>query len=307
VRVAVIDLGTNSTRLLVADVEADELHELLRRSTVTRLGEGVDAGGSLAPGAIERVADAVGCYRREIDRLGAQRVIAVATSAVRDSGNGDELLRELRERHGIEMRTISGEEEARLTFRGATAQREERDAEVLVIDIGGGSTELVVGRPGAEPGFHVSTALGSVRHSERHLEHDPPTSAELATLMSDARRIVEEAVPGEVRRGARAGIAVSGTPTQLASIDLEDSGGGGSAHGHRLELEAVRGLLGRLARLPLAERREVPGLDPERAPAIVAGAAILVEAMEAFGLAEVEVSEADILHGSAMDAWVQAR
>jgi exopolyphosphatase/guanosine-5'-triphosphate,3'-diphosphate pyrophosphatase len=305
VRVAVLDLGTNSTRLLVAAIEDGELHELVRRSTVTRLGEGVDAGATLAPAAIERVLEAVGRYRRDIDRLGAERVVAVATSAVRDSGNGDELRRGLLDRHGIEARTISGEEEARLTFSGATAGRPERDEDVLVIDIGGGSTELVTGRPGGEPAFHVSTALGSVRHSERHLEHDPPTSAELEALMSDARRIIEDEVPVQVRRGARAGIAVSGTPTQLASIDLEARGSSSSAHGHRLELEAVRGLLERLADAPLAERREIPGLDPDRAPTIVAGAAILVEAMEAFGLASIEVSEADILHGAALDAWVQ--
>jgi exopolyphosphatase/guanosine-5'-triphosphate,3'-diphosphate pyrophosphatase len=304
VRVAVLDLGTNSTRLLVADVEDGELHELLRRSTVTRLGEGVDAGGRLAPAAIERVLEAVAGYRRDIDRLGAERVVAVATSAARDSRNGEELLKGLRDLHGIEARTISGEDEARLTFGGATAARTRRDEDVMVIDIGGGSTEIVVGRAGGEPSFHVSTALGSVRHSERHLEHDPPTSAELAALAGDARRILTDEVPAEVRRAANAGIAVSGTPTQLASIDLE-ARGGGNAHGHRLELEAAREIFERLAAAPLAKRREVPGLDPGRAPTIVAGAAILVEAMEAFGLAEIEVSEADILHGAALDAWVQ--
>jgi len=301
-----VDLGTNSTRLLVADVGGGGLRALLRRSTVTRLGEGVDAGGMLAPAAIERVLEAVRGYRSDIDRLGAERVVAVATSAVRDSGNGDELRRGLSELHGIEARTISGDEEARLTFSGATFGRPAGEAEVLVIDIGGGSTELVVGRPGAEPGFHVSTALGSVLHSERHLSQDPPTSGELDDLASGARGIIEAEVPPELRRGAAAGIAVSGTPTQLANVELAVRSDRGSADGHRLGLGAVRELLGRLARLPLAERREVPGLDPERAPAIVAGAAILVETMEAFGLAEVEVSEADILHGAALDAWVQA-
>ena len=302
-----MDLGTNSTRLLVADVGGGGLRALLRRSTVTRLGEGVDAGGMLAPAAIERVLEAVRGYRSDIDRLGAERVVAVATSAVRDSGNGDELRRGLSELHGIEARTISGDEEARLTFSGATFGRPAGEAEVLVIDIGGGSTELVVGRPGTEPGFHVSTALGSVLHSERHLSQDPPTSGELDDLASGARGIIEAEVPPELRRGAAAGIAVSGTPTQLANVELAVRSDRGSADGHRLGLGAVRELLGRLARLPLAERREVPGLDPERAPAIVAGAAILVETMEAFGLAEVEVSEADILHGAAMDAWVQTR
>ena len=305
-RVAVVDLGTNSTRLLVADVQdGGELTELARRSTVTRLGDGVDAGGRLDDDAMERVFDVLADYRRLIDAGGAERVVAVATSAVRDAENGEWFREALHERFEIDAQIIPGEEEARLTFLGATADREERDAELMVMDIGGGSTEFVIGHPGSDPRFHVSTTLGSVRHTERHIEQDPPAHQELEALRRDARRIIEEDVPAEVRQSVDAGIAVAGTATQLASIDLEAKGGGGNTHGHRLGLDTCRELLERLASVPLEERREIPGLDPDRAPTIVAGTAILVEGIEAFGLDSIEVSVADILHGAALDAWAQ--
>jgi exopolyphosphatase/guanosine-5'-triphosphate,3'-diphosphate pyrophosphatase len=304
VRVAVVDLGTNSTRLLVADIEDGELTELARRSTVTRLGDGVDSSGRLDEQAMERVFDVLADYRTLIDAGGAEHVVAVATSAVRDAENGEWFREVLHERFEIDAQIIPGDEEARLTFLGATADREGRDAEVMVMDIGGGSTEFVIGHPASDPRFHVSTKLGSVRHTERHMEQDPPADEELEALRSDARRIIEEDVPAEVRESVDAGIAVAGTATQLASVDLQ-AHGGGNTHGHRLGLDACRGLLGRLASVPLEERREIPGLDPDRAPTIVAGAAILVEGIEAFGLDSIEVSMADILHGAALDAWAQ--
>jgi exopolyphosphatase/guanosine-5'-triphosphate,3'-diphosphate pyrophosphatase len=304
VRVAVVDLGTNSTRLCVADIEEGELTELARRSTVTRLGDGVDSSGRLDDQAMERVFGVLSDYRSLIDAGEAEQVVAVATSAVRDAENGEWFREALRERFAIEAQIIPGDEEARLTFLGATAQREDRDAEVMVMDIGGGSTEFVIGHPGSDPRFHVSTELGSVRHTERHLEQDPPLEAEVEALQGDARRIIEEDVPADVRESVDAGIAVAGTATQLASVDLQ-AGGGGNTHGHRLGLDACRGLLERLASVPLEERREIPGLDPDRAPTIVAGAAILVEGIEAFGLDSIEVSVADILHGAALDAWAQ--
>ncbi len=305
-RVAVVDLGTNSTRLLVADVEEGELTELGRRSTVTRLGDGVDSSGRLDEQAMERVFGVLADYRSLIKAGEAEHVVAVATSAVRDAENGDAFRETLRARFEIDAQIIPGEQEARLTFLGATANREDRDAEVMVMDIGGGSTEFVIGRPGSDPRFHVSTKLGSVRHTERHLEHDPPSDEELEALRSGARRIVEEDVPEEVRKSVDAGIAVAGTATQLASVDLQAHGGDGSTHGHRLGLDACRELLERLASVPLEERREIPGLDPDRAPTIVAGAGILVEGIEAFGLDSIEVSVADILHGAALDAWAQS-
>jgi exopolyphosphatase / guanosine-5'-triphosphate,3'-diphosphate pyrophosphatase len=301
-RVAVVDIGTNSTRLLVADVEQGDLRELERRTTVTRLGEGLEASGRLSDAAIARVADALAEYREAIDRLGAERTVAVATSAMRDAENGPDFRDEIQRRFDLDARTISGDEEARLTFLGATAGRDV-GAETLVIDIGGGSTEYVTGRPGAEPEFHVSTRMGSVRHTERHLHGDPPTEAELAALAADARAIVEADVPAEVRERVGAGIAVAGTATSLAAIDQElDPYDPERVHGYRLSQASCERLVARLAGLTVAERRNLAGLHPDRAPTIVAGAGILLESMRAFGLDEVEVSERDILHGAALIA-----
>ena len=301
-RVAVVDLGTNSTRLLIADVESGAVRELDRRTEVTRLGEGVDASGRLADPAMERVLSTLAGYRAAIDEHGAERTVAVATSAVRDSANGDEFRARMRERYDIDARTISGDEEARLTFLGATAAREP-GARTMVIDIGGGSTELVVGRAGSEPEFHVSTQAGSVRQTERHLPSDPVPHAELDALRAEVREIVTAAVPEEVRASVEQGIAVAGTATSLAAIDQRlDPYDPERVDGYVLSREATARMLAQLAATPLDERRRTPGLHPDRAPTIVAGAGILLEAIDAFGLTAVEVSEADILHGAALAA-----
>ena len=299
-RIAVGDLGTNSTRLLVADLGPDgELTEIDRRTEVTRLGDGVDATGRLAEDAMERVLATLDVFRQIADRHGATRSIAVATSAVRDADNGEELQRRVRERCGFDIRTISGDEEARLTFLGATAARDGADP-TLVIDIGGGSTEYAVGTPGEAPDFHVSTRLGSVRQTERHISSDPPAREDLEALAQAARQIVTADVPAAVREGVHDGIAVAGTATSLAAVDqgLEPYDPA-RVHGYQLTREACERMLDTLAALPLAQRRKVPGLHPDRAPTIVAGAVILVESMRAFRLESVETSEADILHGAA--------
>jgi exopolyphosphatase/guanosine-5'-triphosphate,3'-diphosphate pyrophosphatase len=300
--VAVVDIGTNSTRLLIAEIDGGAVTELERRTIVTRLGEGLEATGRLADAAVERVSNALTEYREAIDALGAERIVAVATSAMRDAENGPDFRDEIERRFGFDARTISGDEEARLTFLGATAGRE-LGAQTLVIDIGGGSTEFVTGRPGVDPDFHVSTRMGSVRQTERHLHSDPPTVAELAALAEDARAIVEGNVPAEVRDRVESGIAVAGTATSLAAIDQElDPYDPERVHGYRLGQDGCERLLARLAELPLERRREVPGLHPDRAPTIVAGAGILLESMRACDLDEIEISEHDILHGAALAA-----
>jgi exopolyphosphatase/guanosine-5'-triphosphate,3'-diphosphate pyrophosphatase len=302
-RIAVVDIGTNSTRLLVADVGPEgELDEIDRRTDVTRLGEGVDTAGRLTDDAMERVFSRLEQYRELADEHGAEWSIAVATSAVRDAANGEEFQEVVRERFGFDIRTISGEEEARLTFLGATAGRDPESGPTLVIDIGGGSTEYVVGTPGDGPGFHVSTRMGSVRFSERHLSSDPPAAGEMAALSQAARETVQAEVPAEVRARVRQGIAVAGTATSLAAVDQElEPYDPLRVHGYPLSAEACDRMLAMLAALPLHARRNVPGLHPDRAPTIIAGAAILVESMRAFGLDRVETSEADILHGAALD------
>jgi exopolyphosphatase/guanosine-5'-triphosphate,3'-diphosphate pyrophosphatase len=300
-RVAVVDIGTNSTRLLVAEVEDGALSELQRESIVTRLGEGVDATGRLGEAPMQRVFAALDGYAEAIERHGATMRTAVMTSAVRDAANGAEFAAVVRDRYGLEAATLSGDEEARLTSLGATATRGEGEV-LVVIDIGGGSTELVVGT-GDTVEFHVSTQVGVVRHSERHLDSDPPRPEELRALADDARAAIDAAVPADVRARPVAGVGVGGTATQLASIDL-----GLAEHdrdrveGHAIPLARLGELKDRLAALPLAERRHVRGLDPARAPTIVAGATILIEAVGAFALDGVEVSERDILWGVALDS-----
>ena len=300
--VAVVDIGTNSTRLLVADVGAGgALRELERRTTVTFLGERVDETGRLAEAAVARVLSACASYREAIDRHGAGRVVAVLTSAVRDAENGPEFERALRERFGFDAATISGEHEARLTFTGATAGRTSA-APVMVLDIGGGSTEIVVGHDAAVD-FFVSTQIGSVRHTERYLHGDPPTHAEVDSCRAAVRDGLAGAVPGEVRASATGVIAVAGTPTSFAAIDLAlEPYDRERVDGHRLSLARCEEILAELARQTVAERRAVRGLHPDRAPTIVAGGVVLVEAVRLFGLAEIEVSEHDILDGAALAA-----
>ncbi|HEX5896566.1 MAG TPA: Ppx/GppA phosphatase family protein [Thermoleophilaceae bacterium] len=279
--VAVVDIGTNTTRLLVAEVEDGQVVELERRTLITALGQGVDSSGRLAQEAMDRVAEAIAVYREVIDRLGTERVVALATSAMRDAENGPEFRDYLKERFGIEPRTISGDEEARLTFLGATSNRND-EQESVVIDIGGGSTEYVVGRPGADPEFHVSTQMGSVRFTERFDDLDEMAAA------------VRELVPDV---SVEQGIAVAGTATSLAAID-----GAEQVHGYRLSLASCERMVAMLAGMTLEERRQVKGLHPDRAPTIVAGAVILTESIRALDLREVEVSVADILHGAALSA-----
>jgi exopolyphosphatase/guanosine-5'-triphosphate,3'-diphosphate pyrophosphatase len=299
VRVAVVDIGSNSTRLLVAEVGDGTVAELDRRSIVTRLGQGVESDGRLGEEAQQRVFAALDDYAPALE--GCERRLAVLTSAVRDADNGAGFAAAVRDRYGLDARTLSGDDEARLTYLGATAARDRRDAtELLVIDIGGGSTELVLGARG-EVGFHVSTQAGVVRHSERHLHHDPPRPEEMDALARDVRAIFEAAVPTSARERAEAAVAVAGTATSCAAIDLGlEPFDPSRVEGHVLTSDRLAEIRASLAALPLPERRQVAGLHPDRAPTIVAGTILLGEALEAFGLGAFEVSERDILWGVAL-------
>jgi exopolyphosphatase/guanosine-5'-triphosphate,3'-diphosphate pyrophosphatase len=300
-RVAVVDIGTNSTRLLVADVSpGGQVVQLHRESIVTRLGEGVDASGRLGDGPMQRVFATLGRFRRTIDEFGATATTAVLTSAVRDAANGAEFTQAVRDGFGLDARTIDGAEEAALTFSGATSERAGDHREVVVVDIGGGSTEFVTGRDGAVD-FHVSTQAGVVRQTERHLHDDPPPPEGLQQLADEVREIIQAAVPQEIRERVEAGIAVAGTATSCAAIELElDPYDPERVHGHILQLATCELLLARLAMMTNDERRAVVGLHPDRAPTIVAGIAMLVEVLRAFDLEEIEVSEHDILRGAAL-------
>lgn len=298
VRAAAIDIGTNSTRLLVGEVAGGRIGaEIERLLEITRLGDRVDADRRLRLEAMQRVQATVEQYANRARELGADVPLAIATSAVRDAANGGEFLAELEQRHRLKARLLSGEDEARMTFRGVTSARAAEPG-TLICDIGGGSTELVLG-DAASVHAAVSLELGCVRMSERFLEADPPSGAELARL----RAAAAQALAGEPAASARQLIGVAGTVTTLATIDLglEDEQPE-LIDGHRLTAEAVERLLARLAALPLAQRREVRGLMPARAPTIVAGACILAEVLAACSLDQLTVSERDVLHGALLAA-----
>ncbi|HEX5761662.1 MAG TPA: Ppx/GppA phosphatase family protein [Solirubrobacterales bacterium] len=300
-RVAVIDVGSNSTRLLVADVADGAVSKVERQSRVTRLGRGVDLTGQLSAEAIEATCEAIGDYTELCERFDVGATTTIATSAVRDASNGDAFVAELRERFALTARVLDGAEEARLTYLGATHERPPTQP-TLVIDIGGGSTELIVGHDGGID-FEHSMQVGVVRHTERHISGDPPTAAELEELAADVRGSIEAAVPPEQANRVAAGIAVAGTPTSLAAVELElEPYDPERVHGQVLSLESIQRLLCLFASRPLHERREIVGLHPDRAPTIISGVVILVEAMRAFKLARIRVAEHDILYGAALQA-----
>jgi len=300
--VAVVDIGSNSTRLLIAQLDGGRVTaELARRSEITRLGAGVDAGGRLRDDAMQRVFTTLKGYRGEIDEHGCEAAVAVLTSAVRDSANGREFAQAVREHYGLQPHVLSGDEEARMTFLGATSERDAADVTpTLVLDIGGGSTELVIGC-GTDVVFHVSTQAGVVRQTERHLHSDPADEGELRELAADVHAVLGAAVPEARRREVRRGIGVAGTATSLAAIAQKlEPYDPGRVHGYVLSARECDRIRAELVPMSLAERRRVPGLHPDRAPTIVAGVIIFREVLSMFGLEQMEISEHDILRGAAL-------
>jgi exopolyphosphatase/guanosine-5'-triphosphate,3'-diphosphate pyrophosphatase len=295
-RVAAVDLGTNSTRLLVADVNGDGTVEEVRRLlTITRLGEGVDERRRLLPVPIARVRNTLSEYRRELEAHGATKTLAIGTSAIRDAENGEAFLGEIEWSYGFATQLLDGDEEAALMLRGVAAGRDGSLEDTLVVDIGGGSTELVLATDGVPPSV-VSIDVGCVRVTERFLASDPPTEAEL----DEAGAFVRSLLPPYEPRGA---IGVAGTVTTLATLDLGDEEyDPRRTHGHRISRASVERELERLAGMTTAERELVPGIEPGRAPVIVAGLVVLREILDAYDLQEIEVSERDILHGAALAA-----
>lgn len=296
---AVIDIGTNSTRLLVADVTGTTVSEVERLTTVTRLGRGVDHSGRLSADAIEAVCETVAAYVDLIASSGAETTSVIATSAVRDAENGSAFVAELRERFALDAEVFDGDIEAQTTYLGTTADRSGEET-LLVVDIGGGSTELIIGR-GKEPLFHRSLQAGVVRHTERMLASNPPNASELEQLADDLGRLIARALEGQEIPEIVRGVAVAGTPASLVAVDLGlEPYDPELVEGHVLQLGTIQHWLSKLSSMPLEERQQVTGLHPDRAEAIVAGLVILIEIMRTFNLEEVEVSERDILHGGAI-------
>ena len=277
--VAAVDLGTNTTRLLVGAVEDGRVEELHRETRITRLGEGVDARRRLLPVPIARVRNTLSDYRRTAQSLGAERTLLVATSAVRDSENGEAFLGEIEWSYGFATQLLSGDEEAELTQRGVG----DLGRTTLLVDIGGGSTELAL------DGFRTSLLMGSGRFTERHGE-DVETSIQAAHVL----------LPELDPQGA---VGVAATITSIAALDLGlEEYDRARVHGHVLTRDGARAQVERLAALPLEERRRMPALDPDRAPVIVAGGAILLAIFDEYELGSIRVSERDLLDGAALAA-----
>jgi exopolyphosphatase / guanosine-5'-triphosphate,3'-diphosphate pyrophosphatase len=300
-RVAAVDLGTNSTRLLVADVDDGRVDDVVRTTNVTRLGEGVDERHRLLPLPVTRVRNVLTDFRRTIESLGAGRTLAIATSAVRDAENGEAFLGEVEWSYGFATRLLSGHDEALMMFRGVTTERE-LDSGTVIVDVGGGSTELVAGGPDGVH-WHDSLDIGSVRLTERFLHSDPPTGDELSECAAAVRALLAERVPDEIRSAARAAVGVAGTITSIAALAL----GLGEydrerVHGFRLSTQALDRQLRQLAAIPVEERKTLRPLDPDRAPVIVAGAVVVRETLAFFDLDTLEISERDILDGAALAA-----
>jgi exopolyphosphatase / guanosine-5'-triphosphate,3'-diphosphate pyrophosphatase len=305
VRIAVIDVGTNTTRLYVAEVVGGEVvAELTRGSRVTRLGAGVDASGRLADDALAREYEVLEEYRRVIDVAKPQKAVAVMTSAVRDADNGEDFASEVNARFRLKTYVLNGDDEARLTYFGAASTFDANDGRyderTLVFDIGGGSTELVIGY-GRDPEFNVSTQAGVVRQADRHIKSDPPTPGELEAVAHEVRGILYDAVPADRRTGIELALGVAGTPTSLAAIAQRlDPYDPARVHGYRLTASQRDQIFSDLSQMTLEQRQHVPGLHPDRAVAILPGIVILREVMELFGLDIIEVSEHDILRGAAL-------
>jgi exopolyphosphatase/guanosine-5'-triphosphate,3'-diphosphate pyrophosphatase len=292
--VAAIDIGTNSVRLLVTDVAGRELERQMR---MTRLGQGVDVSGELAPEAIARTVAVLSEYAARVRAHGVQRVRVVATSAARDAKNGADFFDAAQAALGTRPELLSGDAEARLSFEGATEGLSRSDGPFLVIDLGGGSTEFVLGS--ARPEAALSLQMGCVRMTERHLRSDPPTSAELRACESDVRRELAHVRESIEVAAARCVVGLAGTVTALSALQLGlERYDATRTHHSRLSADQITTLSARLARATVAERRLLL-VEPARAEVIVGGAIVLSTLMNELALPALLVSERDILDGLA--------
>jgi exopolyphosphatase/guanosine-5'-triphosphate,3'-diphosphate pyrophosphatase len=305
-RFAAIDCGTNSTRLLVAEAAADPgpgrpaLVTVERLMTVTRLGRGVAGSGRLQPDGIARTVDTLRGYRQVLDELGVddpRHIRMTATSAARDAANREEFFAAAEQVVGVRPELLSGDEEARLSFRGATAELDPADGPFLVVDIGGGSTEFAVGSSSLEGALSVD--IGCVRLTEDHLEHDPPRPEELLACLSLAQVHLDDVareVPGA--RDARVFVGLAGTVSTVAAVEIGlATYDRDQIHHFHLTRAAAEDVFRTLATETVEERSENPGLEADRADVIVAGCCILQAVFRYFDFDECLVSEADILDG----------
>lgn len=301
-RVAVVDLGTNTCRLFLARVRGDHVETVERVSTVVRLGQGVDATGRLDPAAVRRTRDCLAGYAPRVQAFRPARRVLIGTSVLRDALDGREFLAAVQGESALPWRLLDGREEGALAFRGGTHRLSGQVTDpVALVDIGGGSTEFCVGVPGREPGVVRSLDIGAVRVTERFFHDDPPSSAALAEAGAFIRDTVESGVPADARAAASRLIGVAGTILTLAAHKLELRVYRRElVDGHELTLADVDGATALFARLTSAERGRRPGIQKGREDVILAGALIAAAACRAFGLASLTCSEADILEGAAL-------
>lgn len=292
--IAAVDIGTNSVRLLVTDSAGNELERSMR---MTRLGQGVDVTGELAAEAIARTSAVLAEYATRLRAHGVTRVRAVATSAARDARNGAEFFDVAERALSVRPELLSGDAEARLSFSGATVGLARNDGPFLVIDLGGGSTEFVLGTD--RPESAISLQMGCVRMTERHLRSDPPTAEQVAACAADVRRELSRVMEVVDVKSARTVIGLAGTVTALSAMALGlTSYDARRTHHSRLTTAQVAALAERLARAPVSQRRTLL-TEPARAEVIVGGAVVLATLMTGLGLGELLVSERDILDGLA--------
>jgi len=297
-RLAAIDLGTNTVRLLVVEASGAAWRALHEEQRVTRLGEGQAGTGILQPAAMRRTAEVVAAFCRRAEDLGVHDVRIVATSAVREAANGGEFLAQVRSSSGRQVRVISGEEEARLILLGVTQGLPDLKGHFLLFDIGGGSTEFVLSRAGrASPA--VSVKLGVVELAERFMDQGPVDHTRYDAMAAEVgARLAAGLTEPILRHGAPALVGSAGTVTTLAALDLGlESYDPARVHGHRLTRVVVAGLVARLAALSLAERAALPCLEPGRADLIIPGSAICLAALDRLGFDALVVSDRGLREG----------
>lgn len=297
-RVAAIDCGTNSIRLLVADIEGEHFREVARDMEIVRLGQGVDQSGQFHPDAIKRTLLAVDKYSAEIRRRGVEKIRFCATSATRDATNRELFINGVKERLGITPEVISGDEEARLSFMGATKDLPHALAPFLVIDIGGGSTEFVIGTSQVESAISVN--IGCVRMSERHFKHNPATHDEIENARKDIQLAIKEATKSVDIKGAKSLVAVAGTATTVAAAALKlQSYDRYLIHLSRISAEQTHNISEMLLKMNRDERQALGYMHPGRVDVIGAGSLVLSEIVKATGAKEFIACESDILDGIA--------
>jgi exopolyphosphatase/guanosine-5'-triphosphate,3'-diphosphate pyrophosphatase len=303
-RVAALDLGSNTSLLLIADVSDSGAPKIERvvfdDCVITKLGQGVHANRRFHPDALERMRRCLDGYQKEIQKAGCQKVIAVATSAARDVANGDELIRIGQER-GIPIHIISGDREAQLTFRGALFDEPDTSG-MAVIDVGGGSTEIILHESSGIHGRSVD--VGSVRLTELLVKSDPITKADLQRVRDYVSEEFTKAfVNAPIARGQVRGVAaVAGTPTTLVTLSQGCEYSEARVQGFRLSASDIEGWVERMSHLTVNERRNLPGMDLGREDVIVTGAMILLTALRHLGMDELKVSTRGVRYGVAL-AW----